>query len=98
MDLVFQRAEEEGCGADKMIEEGVLQIVEAIFALHVDIDTPVGALSSRAAPIMAGCGFFEAVIRGKGGHASILQYNIDPVVATSNVIVSFTLFRGKLIL
>lgn len=71
MVLIFQPAEEEGGGADKMIEEGVLQNVEAIFGLHVDIDTPVGAVSSRAGPIMAGCGFFEAMIRGKGGHAGI---------------------------
>lgn len=53
MVLFFQLAEEEGGGADKMIE-GVLQNVEAIFGLHVDIDTPVGAMSSRAGPIKLG--------------------------------------------
>jgi metal-dependent amidase/aminoacylase/carboxypeptidase family protein len=37
---------------------------------------------------MAGSGFFEAIISGKGGHAAIPQHSIDPVLAASNVIIS----------
>ncbi|XP_031105006.1 IAA-amino acid hydrolase ILR1-like 4 [Ipomoea triloba] len=86
--LVFQPAEEGGGGGKKMLDAGALENVEAIFALHVDPDLLLGEVASRAGPIFAGSGFFEAVISGKGGHAAIPQHSIDPILAASNVIVS----------
>ncbi|PKA61189.1 IAA-amino acid hydrolase ILR1-like 1 [Apostasia shenzhenica] len=86
--LIFQPAEEGGGGALRMIEAGAMENVDAIFGFHVATDTPLGTVSSRPGPIMAGSGFFEAVINGKGGHAAIPQHTIDPIVAASNVIVS----------
>eukprot|EP00262_Sarcandra_glabra_P015886 TRINITY_DN5003_c3_g2_i2.p1 TRINITY_DN5003_c3_g2~~TRINITY_DN5003_c3_g2_i2.p1 ORF type:complete len:448 (+),score=80.56 TRINITY_DN5003_c3_g2_i2:111-1454(+) len=86
--LIFQPAEEGGGGAMKMIEAGVLENVTAIFGLHVSTGLPIGSVGSRPGPIMAGSGFFEAVISGKGGHAAIPQHTIDPILAASNVIVS----------
>lgn len=86
--LVFQPAEEGGGGAKKMIEAGALENVGAIFGLHVATDRPLGTVASRSGPLLAGSGFFEAVISGKGGHAAIPQHSIDPILAASNVIVS----------
>lgn len=86
--LVFQPAEEGGGGAKKMIDEGALHNVDAIFGLHVAPDLPIGDVASRAGPLLAGSGFFEAVISGKGGHAALPQHSVDPVLAASNVIVS----------
>ncbi|CAL5373891.1 unnamed protein product [Camellia sinensis] len=86
--LVFQPAEEGGAGAQQMIDAGVLQNVEAIFGLHVDPDIPIGQVASKPGPIMAGSGFFEAVINGKGGHAAIPQHSIDPILAASSIIIS----------
>ncbi|XP_051134837.1 IAA-amino acid hydrolase ILR1-like 4 isoform X2 [Andrographis paniculata] len=86
--LVFQPAEEGGGGASKMIEAGVLDNVEAIFALHLHPVASVGQVEGRAGPIAAGAGSFEAEISGKGGHAAIPQQSIDPILAASNVIVS----------
>ncbi|XP_004486800.1 IAA-amino acid hydrolase ILR1-like 4 [Cicer arietinum] len=86
--LVFQPAEEGGGGAKKIVDAGVLKNVSAIFGLHVNHDTSLGAVASRSGPLFAGSGFFEAIISGKGGHAAIPQHAIDPIVAASNVIVS----------
>lgn len=86
--LIFQPAEEGGGGAKKMIDEGALENVNAIFGLHVANKLPLGEVASRAGPLLAGSGFFEAVISGKGGHAAIPQHSIDPILAASNVIVS----------
>jgi len=86
--LVFQPAEEGGGGAQKMIDAGLLNNVNAIFGLHIDSKLPVGEVASRNGPLLAGSGFFEAVISGKGGHAAIPQHSIDPILAASNVIVS----------
>ncbi|KAJ8446122.1 hypothetical protein Cgig2_000919 [Carnegiea gigantea] len=86
--LVFQPGEEGCMGARKMIEAGALENVEAIFALHVNSELPVGQVSCRAGPLLAGSGFFQAVINGKGGHAAIPHHSVDPILAASNVIVS----------
>jgi len=71
-----------------MIEAGAVKNIDAIFGFHLAIDVPIGVVASRSGPIMAGSGFFEAVISGKGGHAAIPQHTIDPILAASNVIVS----------
>ncbi|KAL3352876.1 hypothetical protein AABB24_020721 [Solanum stoloniferum] len=86
--LVFQPAEEGGGGAKKMLESGILDNVDAIFGLHVSPISPIGTVAASSGPIMAGSGFFEAVIKGKGGHAAIPQHTIDPILAASNIIVS----------
>ena len=51
-------------------------------------DIPVGEVASRCGPLSAGSGVFEAIIRGKGGHAALPQLSIDPVMAATNVIIS----------
>lgn len=88
MVLVFQPAEEGIGGAKKMVEAGAVENVDAIFGLHVSVDFPIGSVASRSGPILAGSGFFEAIISGKGGHAAIPQHTIDPILAASTVIVS----------
>ncbi|CAH1425488.1 IAA-amino acid hydrolase ILR1-like 4 [Lactuca sativa] len=86
--LVFQPAEEGGGGAIRVIDSGVLENVKAIFGLHVSPGLPLGEVSSKSGTLLAGSGFFEAVITGKGGHAAIPQHSIDPILAASNVVVS----------
>ncbi|KAH1240227.1 IAA-amino acid hydrolase ILR1-like 4 [Glycine max] len=86
--LVFQPAEEGGAGAKKILDAGALDNVTAIFGLHVTPDIPVGEVASRCGPLSAGSGVFEAIIRGKGGHAALPQLSIDPVMAATNVIIS----------
>lgn len=86
--LIFQPAEEGLRGAKKMIEEGALKNVEAIFGIHLTNRFPSGKVASRAGSMLAGAGVFEAVITGKGGHAAIPQHTIDPVVAASSIVLS----------
>lgn len=86
--LLFQPGEEVGIGAKKMVEAGAVDNVEAIFGFHVTVILPTGVVGSRAGPLLAGCGFFEAVITGVGGHAAIPHSSVDPVVAASSVVLS----------
>jgi IAA-amino acid hydrolase len=81
--LLFQPGEEVGTGAKKMVEAGAVDNVQAIFGFHVTVMLPTGMVDSRA-----GCGFFEAVITGAGGHAANPQGSIDPVVVASSVVLS----------
>lgn len=80
--LLFQPAEESGVGAKRMIEDGALEGVEAIFAVHVSHQHPTSVIGSRTGALLAGCGFFKAVIRplrpGSG----------DPVLAAASTIIN----------
>ncbi|KAM3368766.1 hypothetical protein ACQJBY_016974 [Aegilops geniculata] len=51
--LLFQPAEEGGAGASHMIKEGVLDGVEAIFAMHIDYRMPTGVIAAHAGPTQA---------------------------------------------
>ncbi|GAB4844169.1 IAA-amino acid hydrolase ILR1-like 6 [Ancistrocladus abbreviatus] len=86
--LVFQPAEEKGNGAKRMIEDGVLENVEAIFAVHVSHQLPTGMIGSRPGALLAGCGFFQAAIGGKEGTAGKQGRCVDPVLAASAAVIS----------
>ncbi|KAG5525075.1 hypothetical protein RHGRI_031678 [Rhododendron griersonianum] len=86
--LLFQPAEEAGNGAKRMIGDGALEDVDAIFAIHVSHEHPTGTIGSRPGPLLAGCGFFRAVIRGKQGGEGNLHRSADPVLAASAAVIS----------
>ena len=48
----------------------------------------VGEVSARSGPLLAASSSFDATISGKGGHAAMPQLSIDPIVATSSVVLS----------
>ncbi|GFP89813.1 iaa-amino acid hydrolase ilr1-like 6 [Phtheirospermum japonicum] len=77
--LIFQPAEEAGNGAKRMIKDGALEDVEAIFAMHITHLLPTAVIGSRSGPLLAGCGFFKAVITGELG---------DPILAASASVIS----------
>ena len=81
--LLFQPAEEGGAGASYMMKEGALGNTEAIFGMHVDFETPTGAIASTPGPHLAAVCSFEAKIVGKGGHAAEPHETKDPILAAS---------------
>jgi IAA-amino acid hydrolase len=86
--LLFQPAEEGGAGASHMINAGVLDGVEAIFAMHVDYRMPTGIIAAHAGPTQAAVCFYIVRIEGKTGKAETPHLNVDPVVAAAFTILS----------
>jgi IAA-amino acid hydrolase len=89
--LLFQPSEEaqdsEGkSGGLRMVEEGALQGLDAVFGLHVDSHHDVGYVATRPGPMMAAADKFELVITGSGGHAARPQSTVDPVALSAHVI------------
>jgi amidohydrolase len=86
--LVFQPAEEGGCGADKMVEEGILEkyAVDAAFALHVWNHIDTGKVGVVDGTIMAAVDEFFVTVKGVSGHGAMPQHTVDPIVVTAHII------------
>lgn len=93
--LVFQPAEEGHAGAYHVVQEGVLDDVDATFGMHVDPRIPTGTVGSRPGPILAASGRFLATIKGRGGHAASPHRTVDPVIAASFAILSLQQFVSR---
>jgi IAA-amino acid hydrolase len=81
--LVFQPGEEGYAGAYYMLQDGALEDINAIFALHVLPSIPTGIIASRPGPFLAGAGLFSVTIKGEGGHAAAPHKNRDPILAAA---------------
>jgi amidohydrolase len=86
--LCFQPAEECGGGADAMIKDGVLADPrpDATFGLHVWQDLDLGKVGVTPGPFMAAVDEFSATITGKGAHAAMPHFGVDPVVCMAHMI------------
>ncbi|XP_022860208.1 IAA-amino acid hydrolase ILR1-like 6 isoform X2 [Olea europaea var. sylvestris] len=86
--LLFQPAEEAGNGAKRMMGDGALADIEAIFAVHVSHQLPTGVIGSRTGPLLAGVGFFRVVITGTQDQVRSPHQSVDPVFAASAAVIS----------
>lgn len=89
--LLFQPSEEaqddEGkSGGMRMVEEGALKGLDAVFGLHVDSKLEVGTVGTRSGPMLAAADEFELTIRGSGGHAAAPHLTVDPIALSGLVI------------
>lgn len=89
--LIFQPSEEtvdkEGkSGAVRMVEEGALNGVGAIIALHVDASASPGTILINEGPVSASMDEFELIIEGVGCHGAYPHRGIDPIFITSQVL------------
>ncbi|MCP4164366.1 MAG: amidohydrolase [Chloroflexi bacterium] len=89
--LIFQPAEEridaDGMsGAKLMLEEGVIEDVDAIVGLHVDPGMEVGKIGLRPGPMMAAADKFDLEILGKKAHGAYAYQGVDAIVIAAQVI------------
>ncbi len=83
---IFQPSEEAGRGALEMVKQGALEGVDAIIALHVDPNLPVGKVTITPGPRTAFCQDFTIEIVGRGGHAARPHLTVDPIAIAAHLI------------
>jgi amidohydrolase len=94
--LCFQPAEEVGGGAEKMIEQGVLDpLPDAVFGLHVWQTLAVGKIGVTPGPFMAAVDEFKVTLRGVGTHAAMPHQGRDPVVGLAHVITALQTIASR---
>jgi len=91
--FLFQPAEEVGdeegiSGAPRMVEDGAMDGVDTVLALHVDGSVPVGDITVDAGPASAGVDTFYATIVGRGGHGAMPHRVVDPIYIAAQVILA----------
>ncbi|MCC7206735.1 MAG: amidohydrolase [Anaerolineae bacterium] len=89
--LIFQPSEEDfgkdgKSGAVRMIEDGALEGVDRVIALHVASDRPSGRIGILDGYNCASVDTFIAAILGEGCHGAYPHTGIDPIYLAAQVI------------
>ena len=86
--LVFQPAEEGLGGAKAMVDDGLFERypMDSIYGMHNKPGLDVGRFAIRPGPMMAGGGFFDIRLTGRGAHGARPESSADPIVAASQIV------------
>jgi len=88
--LMFQPGEEGHFGARYMLEEGLLSVADpapsGAFAIHIVPTYPSGTIALRPGPMMASANVLEITVTGRGGHASMPHYAVDPIPIACEIV------------
>ena len=86
---LFQPAEETGDGAQGMVDDGLLTRIPApdvALAQHV-LRGVAGTAGTRSGPFLSAADSIKITVYGRGGHGSMPQNTIDPVVLAAMIVV-----------
>jgi len=86
---LFQPAEETGDGARGMVDDGLAGIIpkpNVAFAQHVLVG-PAGCVGTRPGPVLSAADSMRITVHGRGGHGSMPQATVDPVVLAAMIVV-----------
>ncbi len=84
---LFQPAEETGDGARGMVADKLAAIIPApdvALAQHV-LPAPAGTIGTRPGPVLSAADSVRITVHGRGGHGSMPQATIDPVVLAAMI-------------
>jgi amidohydrolase len=86
--FVFQPGEEGGAGAQRMLDDGLLEQFpcEAVFGLHNWPSMPEGHFGLRVGPIMAAGTRFRITVTGRGAHAAQPHEGLDPIPVACSIV------------
>ena len=91
--LLFQPSEEASdaenrSGATRMVEDGAMKGVSAVFGAHVGAHLESGRVFLSPDSIMAGSDVFSMVVHGRSAHAARPHEGIDAIVLASHVVLA----------
>lgn len=86
---LFQPAEETGDGARGMVDDGLVRLADGVdvaLAQHV-LPFPAGQVGTRPGPVLSAADSVRITVYGRGGHGSMPQATVDPVVLAAMIVV-----------
>ncbi|GIV59200.1 amidohydrolase [Rhodocaloribacter litoris] len=95
---VFFQPNEEGIpsGAPLMMREGVLDGLEAVYAIHVDPTLPVGVYGLITGPATASADRFRVLVQGPStGHSARPHQSVDTIWVATQIMNTFYQLVGR---
>ncbi len=88
INFIFQPAEEGEGGARVMIEEGLFDKFpcQSVYGVHNMPGKETGNFELRTGPLMAAYDTFQIKVQGRGSHAAMPHYSIDPIIVASQMV------------
>ncbi|WP_094275954.1 amidohydrolase [Rhodococcus sp. OK302] len=86
---LFQPAEEVGDGARAMVDDRLGELfptVDVALGQHV-LPAPAGVVGTRSGPVLSAADSMRIIVHGRGGHGSMPQATVDPVVLAAMIVV-----------
>ena len=86
--LIFQPAEEDGAGGERMVREGVMDRfgIAEVYGIHNVPNLPFGHFHTNPGPLMAAVDTATVRITGRGGHGATPHETVDPIVALVGIV------------
>lgn len=91
--FLFQPAEERGCGAQAMVDDGLYDLTkhacpipDVVLGQHV-FPLPPGAVVTKSGAVLAAADSWRITIYGQGGHGSMPHRCIDALVIAASIVV-----------
>jgi amidohydrolase len=87
VNFIFQPGEEGVGGALAMLQDNLFQRFpcNAVYGMHNRPGMPVGKYGISPGTAMAGGGFFDITITGKGAHGARPEQSVDPVLVACHI-------------
>ncbi|PBB95704.1 amidohydrolase [Mesorhizobium sp. WSM3862] len=85
--IIFQPAEEaEPLGGRRVVEEGLLDDVDAAIGIHVDPYTETGKIAVGAGPYTLACDTFDITVTGNSAHAAKPSEGVDAIAVACSMV------------
>lgn len=87
--VLFQPAEETGDGARGMLDDALFDKIpkpDVCLAQHV-LPGPAGTVGTRAGSVLSAADSVRITVHGRGGHGSMPQNTVDPIVLAAMIVV-----------
>src|ERR1044072_9321916 len=87
VNFIFQPAEEGLGGATAMLKDALFDRFpcDTVFGMHNQPGMAVGKFAIRPGTMMAGGGFFDIYVEGRGSHGARPEQSIDPVLVAAHI-------------
>lgn len=93
---IFQHAEElPPGGAVELVEAGVMNGVDEIYGLHLSSNYPTGKFGVVNGPLTSATDCFKIKVKGKGGHSSMPEQCVDPIVAAAQIVMGIQNIKSR---
>lgn len=93
---IFQHAEElPPGGAIELVKAGVMEGVDEIYGLHLSSNYPTGKFGFVNGPLTSATDAFKIIVKGKGGHSSMPEQCVDPIVCAAQIVMGLQNIKSR---